>query len=85
MGSVYRVLSCSEVDKAQQRRGALLPLRFLLASNHEHHVDRRASGVKAALLLRQEAFPFVVVAEVARDEFGEYFAGVRHEGNATVV
>ena len=36
---------------------------------HEHHIDRRASRSNAALLfLRQDNFPFAVVAEAARDD-----------------
>ena len=54
------------------------------ASHHEHHVDRRPFGPKATLLLWQDVFPFAAVAESARDDFEEYFAGMRDKGNATI-
>ena len=41
--------------------------------------------LKPALLFRQDAFPFTVDAETARDDAGEYFPGVCHEGEATIL
>ena len=76
-GSVDGVVGFGEVDKTHEQRSVLLPFQLLQASHHKHHVDRRPFGPKATLLLWQDAFPFAVVAEAARDEFEEYFAGMR--------
>ena len=83
-GLVYGVIGFGEVDEAHQQRG-ILPRQLLQASHHKHHVDRRALGSRAPLLLRQHAFPCAVDAEAARDDLEEYFAGVRHEGDTTIV
>ena len=79
------VIGFGKVDKAHEQRGVLLPRQFLQASHHEHHVDGRAAGSKSTLRLRQDAFPFELVTEAARDDFEEYFASVRHKGDATIV
>ena len=82
--AVDGVIGFGKVDKAHEQRG-VLPRQFLQASHHEHHVDRGAVESKSTLLLRQDAFPFAVVTEAARDDFEENSAGVRHEGDATIV
>ena len=84
-GSVDGILGLGEVGKAHKQRGVLLPCQFLQATLHEHYIDRRTSEPKAPLLCLQEPFPFAVVAEAARDEFEEYFTGVRDKADATIV
>lgn len=78
---------CGGVDKAHEQRG----VSFFVASscrrrstNTMSTVERR--GRQTPLLLWQDAFPFaVVVAEAAHNDSGDPFAGVRHEGGATVI
>ena len=85
-GSVYGVIGFGEVDKAHKRRDDFLPRRFPQATDHNHVCLSSIAGSKTTLLLlRQDAFAFAVVAEVPRDDFAEYFAGVCHERDATTV
>ena len=79
------VVGFGKVDKAHEQRVVILPSQFLQASHHEHHVDRRGVGSKSTLLLREDAFPFAVVTEAARDGFEECFARVSHKGDDTIV
>ena len=84
-GSVDRVVCFGEVDKAQVQRGVILPRQFLQSSYYEHHVNRRALGSEPTLLLRQNVLAFAIVTKATRDNFEEYFAGVSHEGDATII
>ena len=83
--AVDGVIGFGKVDKAHEQRSVLLSRQFLQVSRHDHHVDRRVVGSKSTLLLRYDAFPLKVVTEAARYDFREYFAGVRHEGDATII
>ena len=84
-GSVDGVVCFGEVDKAHVQGGVLLPRQFLKSSYYEHHVNRRALGSKPTRFLRQNVLAFAIVTQATRDYFEEYFAGVRHEGDATII
>ena len=84
-GSVHGVICFGEVDKAQVQRGAILPRQFLQSSYCEHHVNRRALGSEATIFLRQNVLAFAIDNQATRDDFDVYFAGVSHEGEATLI
>ena len=84
-GSVDGVTCFGEVDKAQVQGGVLLPRQFLQSSYYEHRVNRRALGSEPTLLLRQNVLAFAIVTQATRDDFEEYFAGVSHDGDATII
>ena len=84
-GSVDGVICFSEVDKSKVHEGVLLPRQFLQSSYYEHHVNRRALGSEPTLFLRQDVLAFAIVTQATRDDFEEYFAGVSHEGDATII
>ena len=83
-GSVDAVIRFGEVDEAQVQ-GGVLPRQFLQSSYYEHHVNRRALGSEPTLFLRQNVLAFAIVTQATRDDFEEYFAGVSHEGDATII
>ena len=82
--SVDGVVCFGEVDKAHVQ-GGVLPRQFLQSSYYEHHVNRRALGSEPTLFLRQNVLASAIVTQATRDDFEEYFAGVSHEGNATII
>ena len=84
-GSVDGVIRFMEVDKAQVQGGVLLPRQFQQSTYHEHHVNRRALESEPTLFFRQNFLAFAIVTEATRDDFEEYFAGVSHEGDATII
>ena len=84
-GSVDGVIRFGEVDKAQVQGGVLLPRQFQQSSYYEHHVNRRALGSEPTLFLRQNVLAFAIVTQATRDDCEEYFAGVSHEGDATII
>ena len=83
-GSVDGVACFGEVDEAHVQ-GGVLPRQFLQSSYCEHHVDRRALGSEPTLFLRQNVLAFAIVTQATRDDFEEYFAGMRHEEDATII
>ena len=83
--AVDGVVCFGEVDKAQVQGGVLLPRQFLQSSYYEHHVNRRELRSELTLLLRQNVLAFAIVTQATRDDFEEYFAGVSHEGDATIM
>ena len=83
-GSVDGVVCFGEVDKAQVQ-GGVLPRQFLQSSFYEHHVNRRALGFEPTPFLRQNVLTFAMVTQATRDDFEEYFSGVSHEGDATMI
>ena len=84
-GSIDRVICFGEVDKTQVQGCVLLPRQILQSSYYEHHVNRRALGSAPTLFLRQNVLAFAIVTQATRDDFEEYFAGVNHEGDATII
>ena len=85
-GSVDGVICVGEVYKAQAQGGVLLPRQFLQSSYYEHQVNRRALRSEPTLFLRQNVLAFaIIVTQATRDDFEEYFAGVSHEGDATII
>ena len=84
-GSVDGVICFGEVDETKVQGGVLLPRQFLQSSYYEHHVNRRVLGSEPSLFLRQNVLAFAIVTQATRDDFEEYFAGVSHEGDATVI
>ena len=84
-GSVDGVVCFGEIDKAQVQGGVLLPRQFLQSSYYEHHVNRRASGSEPTLFLWPNVLAFAIVTQATRDYFEECFAGVSHEGDATII
>ena len=84
-GSVDGVICFGEVDKTQVQGGVLLPRQFLQSSCYEHHVNRRALGFEPTLFLRQNVLVFAKVTQATRDDFEEYFAGVSHERDGTIM
>ena len=84
-GSVDGVICFGEVDIAQVQGGVLLPCQFLQSSYYEHHVNRRALGSEPTLFLRQNVLAFAIINQATHDDFEEYFAGVSHEGDATII
>ena len=83
--SVDGVVCFGEVDKAQAQGGVLVPRQFLQSLYYEHHVNRRALGSEPTLFLRQNVLAFAIVTQAIRDDFVEYFAGVSHEEDATII
>ena len=67
------------------KRGVLLPRQFLQSSYYEHHVNRRALGSEPTLFLWQNVLAFAIVTQATSDDFEEYFAGVSHEGDVTII
>ena len=84
-GSVDGVICFGEVYKAQVQGGVLLPRRLLQSSYYEHHVNRRALPPALTLFLRQNVLAFATVAQASRDYSEEYFDGVSHEGDDTII
>ena len=54
------------------------------ASYHENCIHLRAPRSEATLPLRQNDFPFAMVAEMTRHYFEEYFTGVRYVRDASI-
>ena len=83
-GLVDGLICFGEVDKAQAQGGVLLPRQFRPSSYCGRHVNRRALGFEPTLFLRHFFLELAVVTKATRDDFEGYFAGVSHEGDATV-
>ena len=78
--------SCfGEVDRAQVQGGVIFPPQFLQSSYYEHRVNRRGLRSESTLFLRQNVLAFALVTQATRYDFEEYFAGVSHEGDATII
>ena len=63
----------------------VLPGGLLQVSYHRHRTDRRLPTSATTAFLRQDAFLFAWVTGAVHDDFGEHFAGVRYEGDASIV
>ena len=61
------------------------PRQFLQSSYCEHHVNHRALGSEPTLFLRKNILAFAIVTQATRDYIEDYFAGVSHEGDATII
>ena len=84
-GWVDEVICFGKGNKAQVHGGVLLPRQFLQSSYYEYHVNRRALGFEPTLFRHQNVLAVAIVAQATRDYFEEYFAGVSHEGDATII
>ena len=84
-GSVDGVIYFGEFHKAQIQESVLLPRQLLQSLYYEHHVNRRALGSEPKLFLPQNVLAFAIVTQATLDDFEEYFAGVSHEGDATII
>ena len=82
-GSVNGVFG--EFHKAQIQESVLLPRQILQSLYYEHHVNRRALGSEPKLFLPQNVLAFAIVTQATLDDFEEHFAGVSHEGYATII
>ena len=83
-GSFDKAICFGEVDKAQ-KEGMSFLCQFLQSSYYEHHVNCRALGSEPTLFLRKNVLAFAIVTRTTRDDIEENFAGVNHQGYATII
>ena len=68
-----------------KKKGVSFLRQFLQSSYYEHHVNCRALGSEPTLFLRKNVLAFAIVTRTTRDDIEENFAGVNHQGYATII
>ena len=90
MASLRRVRSTESYSwvrsiKHKYREVSISRASSCSSSYYEHHVNRRSLGSGLTLFLQQNVLAFAMVTQATRDDIEEYFAGVSHERDATII